>query len=93
MIPDDKLHEIRDSLDLESTLHILQHIGYKIYPGKKIKLREDENTPSVSIRRDGLIKDFGGDFTGDVIDVLREYRGMSFEEAVRYAATCLGVKL
>ena len=93
MIPNDKIHEVRDSLDLESTLHILLYIGYKIYPGKKIKLREDEKTPSVSIRRDGLIKDFGGDFTGDIIDVLREYHGMSFEEAVRYVATCLGVKI
>ncbi len=92
MIPDDKLHEIRNSLDLESTIHILLYIGYKIYPGKKIKLREDEKTPSTSIR-DSLIKDFGGDFTGDVIDVLRQYHGMSFEDAVIYVATCLGIKL
>ena len=92
MITDDKLHEIRVSLDGESTVHILQHIGYKIYPGKKIKLREDEKTASASIKH-SLIKDFGDDFTGDVIDVLREYHGMSFEEAVRYVATCLGVEL
>ena len=92
MIPDDKLNEIRDRLDLESTLCILLYIGYKIYPGKKIKLREDEKTPSTSIKH-SLIKDFGGDFTGDIIDVLREYHGMSFEDAVRYVATCLGIKL
>ncbi len=93
MIEDNKLNEVRDSLDGESTAHILQHIGYKIYSGSKFKLREDEKTPSVSIRRDGLIKDFGGDFTGDMIDVLKQYHGMSFEEAVKYVATCLGVKL
>ncbi len=93
MIADSKLIEVRGRLDGQSTTHILQHIGYKIYPGNKFKLR-DESGPSVSIRRDdGLIKDFGGDFTGDIIDLLRQYHDMSFEEAVKYVATCLGVEL
>lgn len=93
MIPESKLNEIRGHLDGKTVPHILQHVDYKIYPGNKFKLREEEKTPSASIRSDGLIKDFGGDFSGDLIDLLREYHGMSFEEAVRYIATCLGIDL
>ncbi len=94
MILDDKLNEIRNSLDGETTTHILQHIGYKIYPRNKFKLREDERSASTSVRsKDGLIKDFGSDYSGDIIDLLREYHDMSFEEAVKYVATCLGIEL
>jgi len=92
MIPKHKIQEIKNLLDGQSTATILQHIGYEIYRGNKFKLR-DENTPSVSIRRDGYIKDFGGDFSGDLISLLREYHDMSFEDAIKYLATCLGVQL
>ncbi len=94
MILDDKLNEIRNSLDGETTTHILQHIGYKIYPRNKFKLREDERSASASVRnKDGYIKDFGGDYSGDIIGLLMNYHNMSFEEAVKYVATCLGVEL
>lgn len=93
VIPACKLNEIRNSLNRKSTVHILQHAGYKIYSGHKLKLRE-EKSASTSIRReDGFIKDFGGDFSGDLIDLLMKYHAMSFEEAVRYIATCLGIDL
>lgn len=91
-IPQNKLHEINASLNISTVIVILQFMGYKIYPGKKFKLRE-EKTPSASVRADGHIKDFGGDFSGDLIALLREYHNMSFEEAVRYIATCLGVTI
>jgi len=92
VIPEYKLSDIRGHLDSETVSHIVQYIGYEIYRGNKFKLR-DEKSPSASIRRDGFIKDFGGDFSGDLIDLLREYHNMSFEEAVQYIATCVGVKL
>ena len=92
-IPDEKLNEIKIALDGPATAHIVQHIGYKLYQGNKFKIREEEKTPSASIRADGHIKDFGGDFSGDLIALLREYHDMSFKEAVRYIAECLGVGL
>ena len=92
MIAKNKIQEIKDRLDGSTTATILNYIGYELYRGNKFKLR-DENTPSVSIRRDGYIKDFGGDFSGDLISLLREYHDMSFEDAIKYLATCLGVQL
>jgi len=92
MIADDKLNEIRDRLDQQFVAAVLEYAGYEVSRSYKFRLR-DENTPSVSIRKDGLIKDFGGDFSGDIIDVLKQYHNMSFEESVRYVATCLGVEL
>ncbi len=80
-------------MDGPNTIHTLGYIGYKIYRGNKIKLREDEKTPSTSIRRDGFIKDFGGSFSGDLINLLQEYHNMSFVEAVEYISVCLGVEL
>lgn len=93
MILERKLQELKQQLDASHSIHILSHIGYEFYAGNKFKLRPEESTPSASIRKDGYIKDFGGDFGGDLIDLLKQYHDMSFEEAVRYIATCLGMEL
>lgn len=87
----DKLTKIKESLDGIHVASILHYIGYRLYHGNKFKLREEERTPSASIRADGYIKDFGGDFSGDLIALLQEYHNMSFNEAVDYIAVCLGV--
>lgn len=92
MIPKVKIELIRSSLDQGNVAAILQYLGYDICYGYKFYLRE-ERSPSASIRRDGYIRDFGGDFSGDLINLLMEYHKMSFQEAVEYIATCLGVKL
>jgi len=92
MIQQTKLDEIKASLTGSSVASILQYMGYDIYRGNKFKLREGEDTPSASIRSDGYIKDFGGDFGGDLIELLKQYHDMNFEEAVHYIATCLGVE-
>lgn len=93
MILERRLQELKQQLDGNGTIHILSHMGYTLYAGNKFKLRSEESTPSASIRRDGYIKDFGGDFSGDLIELLKQYHNMSFEEAVDYIATCLGVEL
>jgi DNA primase len=94
MVPKKKLEEIKTALNGAATIYILQHCGYEFYRGNKFKLRPEERSPSASVRsNDGYIKDFGGDFSGDLIDLLREYHNMSFEEAVQYVAICLGVTL
>jgi len=93
MISEKKLQEIKDRLDGAAVVIILNHIGYTFYRGNKFKLRPEEKTPSASIRADGYIKDFGGDFGGDLFSLLQEYHDMRFDEAVGYVATCLGMEL
>ncbi len=92
MIAKQRIELVRSSLDQANVAAVLQYLGYDIYRGYKFRLR-DEKTPSSSIRNDGYIRDFGGDFSGDLIDILRQYHEMSFEYAVEYIATCLGIRL
>ena len=49
-----------------------------------------EKTPSVSIRKDGHIKDFGGDFSGDLIDFLEQIEGMRKAEAINLLGEMVG---
>ena len=93
MITDDKLNEIRDRLDQQFVAAVLEHAGYEISRSYKFRLRGDESTPSASIRKDGYIKDFGGDYGGDIIGLLQQYHGLSFKESILYVATCMGVAL
>jgi len=58
-------------------------------------LREDERTPSTSIyNKNGKVKihDFGIGFDGDIIDVLREFFGLSFKDAIDYIFQILGIE-
>ena len=93
MIPQNKIEEIRLRLDQQSTAAILEHLGYEIFHGYKLRLRSDDRSPSTSIRKDGYIFDFGGDFGGDLISLLQDLHGMRFQEAIEYIAECLGVEL
>ncbi len=93
MITEDKLNEIRERFDQQFVASVLEYVGYEISRDYKFRLREDEKTPSVSIRSDGYIKDFGGDFGGDIISLLQQYHKLSFKESVLYIATCMGVEL
>jgi len=86
------LEEVKLQLNKYTVASILNHIGYAVDRSFKFKLR-DEKTSSASIRADGYIVDFGGDFRGDVFSLLQEQHGMSFPEAVQYVAVCLGVEL
>ena len=86
------LEEVKLQLNKHTVASILNHIGYEVDRSFKFKLR-DENTPSASIRIDGYIVDFGGDFRGDIFSLIQEYHEMNFVEAVAYVATCVGVAL
>ena len=81
---------IKDRLNQQTTGEIISFIGFHVNRNHKFSLR-DENTPSCSIRRDGFIKDFGGEFAGDLIDLLQQSNGLSFKDSVLYIADCLGV--
>lgn len=73
--------ELKEALTQETISHILNANGFDVDRNFKLKLRE-ERTPSASISRNGLIKDFGTDFASDIFGVLMEYRGMDFPKAI-----------
>jgi hypothetical protein len=78
------LQDIKASLDNEVVKDILTSVGYEMI-GNKFKLRE-ENTPSCKVYSSGYMKDYGGDFSGDIFALLVEYHGMSFKDAMRYVS-------
>ncbi len=84
--------QIKAALDKETTAEILSFIGYEVDRNYKFKLREDENTPSASIRNDGYIKDFGSDWGGDIVALLHEHHGQTLKDATLYVCDCLGVR-
>ncbi len=82
---------IKNSIDRELTTHILTGLGYQIGRDCKFALREDERTPSTSIRQDGLITDFGDDWSGDVVALLHEKRDLSLRDATLYVCEQMGI--
>lgn len=76
-----EVEQLKQLLTQEAIGHILTANGFDVDRNFKLKLRE-ERTPSSSISREGLIKDFGTDFASDVFGVLMEYRGMTFPQAI-----------
>ena len=69
---------------------LLQQFGYRV-SSLKFKLRAHERTASASIRNEnGLIFDFGADFSGTIIKLLIDYHQMYFKNALKYLYICLG---
>lgn len=76
--------DLKEQLTFESVVDIIESIGYEVI-GNKFKLREEERTASCTIRYGSLnIVDYGGEFSGDIFQLLKEYNDMSFSEAKRY---------
>lgn len=84
--------EIKQLLDRNTVISILNSQGFNIPFKGNFRLRDDDKNPSASVDKNGLlIKDFGSGFSGDVIDVLQTYRGMDFKEAKEYVKSFLGM--
>jgi hypothetical protein len=78
---------IKSNLDNKKVAEILSFMGYEITRDYKFV-----NNPSISISRDGYIKDFGStDFRGDIFDFLIKEKNISLSEAIKFVADCLGV--
>jgi len=92
MLNPEVLKEVKLHLNQHTVASILNHVGYEVDRSFKFRLR-DEKTPSASIRADGFLKDFGGDFSGSIFDLLQLDKHMSFPQSVEYVAVCLGVEL
>lgn len=81
--------ELKGHIDRDVAKGALESLSHK-FKGYQFSLR-DESRPSASIRRDGLIKDFGGDFTGDIFDLLQTYHDMDFKESKAYVMNYMGL--
>jgi hypothetical protein len=83
------VREMMSDADADVVRYLLESIGYSIDANYKFKIR-DEKTASVSIRTDGFIKDFGGDFSGNMINFLNEVCGLSRKNSLKYLHIALG---
>jgi len=79
---------VKARLNNKTVAEILSFIGYPITKDFKFA-----NNPSMSIAKDGYIKDFGNSSFngGDLFDYLQHEKNITLPEAVRYVADCLGV--
>ena len=79
--------KVKSQLNNTVVAEILSFTGTEITKDYKFK-----NNPSFSIARDGYIKDFGSTgFNGDIFDFIKKEKSISFIDAVKYVADCLGV--
>ena len=77
--------DVKNYLDIEDTLDLLEELGYEVNRyTKKFKLRPEERRASAKIYARGYIRDFGGEFTGDILDILKDKLGLSFYDSMRY---------
>lgn len=83
------IKQLLSMIDREVTRYLLQGIGYPVDSNYTFKIRE-ERTASASIRSDGLINDFGGDFGGNIINFLIKIFGLSFKISFKYVSIALG---
>jgi len=86
------IRAIKARLGVDEVVGMLEALGYEVDTRNlRFKLRPDERTPSAHIKRDTLlIKDFGGDFSGDIFDLLERCHGMTKREAVQFVADFTG---
>jgi DNA primase len=85
------IKEVKLHLTQQEVIRILSYIGYEFNRYGKFKLRKDENTASAIVNTSGHIKDYGSGWYGDIIDVLKEFHGLSTLDATIYVADCIGV--
>lgn len=87
------IEQIKQSLDQEVVSQIVESCGFEVNRNFKFKFRQDERTPSASIRKDGYIKDFGSDLGTDSIGFVQEVKGLDFKDAVAYVAGYVNIKM
>ena len=86
-----KAADIKARLTPADVRAVLESLGYEFTRNGQFRVR-DERTPSSAINpKTGRIKDFGSGWSGDIFDLLQEYHGMDFKEAVDYVAGELGL--
>ncbi len=79
-------------LNGDEVVRLMQFLGYEFDKRGFTSIR-NERTPSARVRKDGLIKDFGSGWSGDIFDLLKEHHGLSFKDAVDYIQKALNVSI
>ncbi len=83
--------DIKSYLGRENLVSLLEALGYEFNRQGSFAIRE-EKTPSTTIRpADLYIKDHGGDFGGDVFDLLKQFHSMDDKKAKAYVMNFLGL--
>ncbi len=83
--------EVKSYLGKDDLVSLLEGLGYPFNRQGKFDIR-GEKTPSVSINPKNLkIKDFGGDFFGDIFDLLKQLHRMRPPEDLKYVMNFLGL--
>lgn len=82
--------KLKAYLNRDAVACLIISCGYAVDRAYKFKIR-DERTPSASIDKNGYIKDFGGDFSGDIFDFLERIKGYSKDEALRIVKYALNL--
>ena len=80
---------IKSLLTQELVEQIIQIQGFEV-KNHFFKLRKKERTASTSVAENGYIKDFGGDFVGDIFSLLQQERHFTFKDALEYVANFIG---
>lgn len=83
---------IKSRLTYETVQDIVSALGFEIGRDHRFRIR-DEKTPSTVIRKKSLIiRDYGGDFDGDIIALVQLQRNCSFIDALNYIAPFVGLQ-
>jgi hypothetical protein len=81
-IGNSSLDFIKENLDFEVVCDVLESLGYDIVINK-VALRS-ERTPSTKIYKDGGMYDYGTGRAYDIFQVLIDFKGFNFGDAMRY---------
>ena len=89
------LEDIKNRLTRECVADIVQSLGYEVNAKYMFKYRENEKTPSASIKQglNPLIKDFGSDLECDVIGFVELVKQCNFKSAVEYVGGFVNVRI
>ena len=83
-----RIEALKHRLSQDVVRDIIIASGFEVDRNFKFKIR-DERTASASIAANGYIKDFGGDFSGDIFEFLMKFKNMNFKESLKYVADIL----
>jgi len=89
-----KLKEVSQLITSDIAMDILVSLGVNIKPNRNFSIREDDKNPSASMYiKNGKVRihDFGVGFDGDLIDTLKEFFNIPYNEAKNLIASYLGL--
>jgi hypothetical protein len=88
--------KVNEMLRKEDVANVLNYFGIEAKINGNFRLRDDDTVPSagIFIHKSGIpmVKDFGGGgFVGDVFKTLKEFRGISYKDSVKFLKNYLGL--